>query len=152
MKKRYLTKSAVFLVIEDEEAHYLLQRRLKTGYRDGWLDLGASGHVEAGETAKQAARRELLEETGLAINLDRLRFMAVAHRNTDNQVYYDFYFHVKITNAEKAVVRINEPEKVSEMIWIHQEALPDDLIEYSRNILQRVQQGDHYFEIGWADE
>ncbi|MBS4462933.1 NUDIX domain-containing protein [Aerococcaceae bacterium zg-B36] len=151
MKQRYLTKSAVFLVIEDEQQQYLLQRRFQTGYMDGWLDLGASGHVEAGETARQAARRELLEETGLNIELDRFEFICVAHRNTDSQVYYDFYFHVKITQAEKEMVRINEPMKVSEMVWVNKDELPPDLIEYSRDILKRVEHGERYFEIGWQN-
>ena len=43
----------------------LLQLRQNTGYMDGHWAAGAAGHVERGETAYDAARREACEELGL---------------------------------------------------------------------------------------
>jgi ADP-ribose pyrophosphatase YjhB (NUDIX family) len=52
------------------ERSVLLVRRGKGASRDIWAPPG--GHIEFGETARAAAAREVLEETGLTITLDRL--------------------------------------------------------------------------------
>ena len=43
----------------------LLQLRQNTGYMDDHWAAAAAGHVERGETAYDAARREALEEIGV---------------------------------------------------------------------------------------
>jgi len=45
----------------------LLQLRQHTGYMDGHWAAAAAGHVERGETAYDAARREALEEIGVEL-------------------------------------------------------------------------------------
>ena len=56
----------VFCVREGEAGpEVLLQLRQNTGYMDDHWAAGAAGHVERGETAYDAARREACEELGL---------------------------------------------------------------------------------------
>ena len=55
----------------------LLQLRQNTGYMDGCWAAGAAGHVELGETAADAAVREVHEELGLATAPDALTPIAV---------------------------------------------------------------------------
>ena len=43
----------------------LLQLRQNTGFMDGHWAAAAAGHVEKGETAYDAARREAAEEIGV---------------------------------------------------------------------------------------
>ena len=149
MKERYLTKSAVFLLIQRPDGKYLFQRRQNTGYQDGMLDLGASGHVEAGETAQEAAKRELMEETGLNIELKRLKFKSINHRNTDGQVYYDFYFLVQINDTESNQVKIMEPHKNGQMLWLAKGDFTDQIIDYNRVVIDNLEQGIYYQEMGW---
>src|SRR5215210_5274502 len=54
--------SYVFLLRDD---HVLLQLRQNTGFMDDHWAAAAAGHVERGETAYDAARREALEEIGV---------------------------------------------------------------------------------------
>ena len=58
----------------------LLQLRQNTGYMDGYWAAGAAGHVEAGETAVDAAVRELREELGLSVQREDLVPSSVMHR------------------------------------------------------------------------
>lgn len=149
MKQRYQTNSAVFLIIEDENKRILFQRRYQTGYLDGMLDLGASGHVEEGETAKEAAIRELIEEIGLCIDQSRLKFMCVSHRKTNAQVYYDFYFYLQVTSAEKEQIKIMEPDKNAQLIWIERQNFSEEIIDYNRYVIEQIDKGEYYVEIGW---
>lgn len=149
MKKRYQTNSAVFLIIENPKGEILFQRRLNTGYLDGMLDLGASGHVEEGETAKQAAQRELMEETGLVVAFERLTFVCVNHRKSQDAIYYDFYFKVLVRQDELVQIKNNEPEKVSEILWLNPSNLSKDVIDYNRLVIEQMADGVYYHEIGW---
>ena len=45
----------------------LLQKRMNTGFMDGYYDATVSGHIEANESITQAALRETREEIGLEI-------------------------------------------------------------------------------------
>jgi 8-oxo-dGTP pyrophosphatase MutT (NUDIX family) len=56
-----------FAVVRDARGRLLLARRIDTG---NWELPG--GTIEAGETATAAARREVLEETGLAVSVTGL--------------------------------------------------------------------------------
>ncbi len=60
-----LTADCVLLAIIDGCAHVLLIERGHDPYAGAWALPG--GFVDAGEDLEQAARRELLEETGLEV-------------------------------------------------------------------------------------
>src|SRR5437879_3261729 len=69
-------------VLRGEEI--LLLRRLNTGYEDAKLSVVA-GHVEPGETVRQAAIRETREEVGLALSFDRMQVVGAMHRRSDEE-------------------------------------------------------------------
>ncbi|WP_413466007.1 NUDIX domain-containing protein [Metabacillus litoralis] len=57
----------VAIIIFDDNGSVLLQKRADVGL---WGI--PSGHVEPGETVEQAAKREVLEETGYHISIEKL--------------------------------------------------------------------------------
>jgi ADP-ribose pyrophosphatase YjhB (NUDIX family) len=56
-------------VLVEEQGRILLGRRAVEPGKGLWDILG--GFIDAGETAEEAARREILEESGLQVRIDR---------------------------------------------------------------------------------
>ena len=79
------TKSGANVILVKDGKILLLLRRLgwKTGY---WGPPG--GHIDAGETPKQAAVRETYEEAGLRIKESDLELVAQRTKNDFGMIYY----------------------------------------------------------------
>ena len=117
----------------------LLQLRQHTGYKDGHWAAAAAGHVERGETAYDAARREALEEIG--VELDELTFVTTMQRTQggdpiDERV--DFFFSCRRWTGEP---RILEPHKSAGMEWCALDSLPDPVVPHERFVLERLGTG-----------
>lgn len=137
---RFALVPASYLYLVRERAgrtEILLQLRQNTGYMDGCWAAGAAGHVEAGETAPQAARREAREELG--VELRDVHYEFVMHRTApggdpvDQRV--DFFF---TSRAWDGVPTIREPAKCAELAWFALDALPDDVVPYERMAVERL--------------
>lgn len=117
----------------------LLQLRQNTGYMDGHWAAAAAGHVEKGETAYDAARREALEEIDVA-GLD-LTFVTAMQRTRsaegiDERI--DFFFTARTWTGEPRIV---EPEKCAELRWCPIDELPDPVVPHELAVLQAVRNG-----------
>lgn len=128
MSDRLKVKVAVYLILVKDNK-VLFERRKNTGWMDGKLSL-PSGHVDPGELPKEAALRELYEETGLKVNFEDIGIRHISYRR-DN--YVDFYF---IVNKWKGEPTNLEPEKCSEQIWVDI-ANPND--EFADSVLESTQ-------------
>lgn len=111
----------------------LLQLRQNTGYMDGRWAAAAAGHVERGETAVAAARREAAEEIG--VGDIELTFLTTMHRTQhglpiDERV--DFFFTARTWTGEP---RILEPTKCAELRWCPLDRLPDQVVPHERAVL-----------------
>lgn len=128
--------SYVYLRRGDE---VLLQQRLNTGYMDGYWNAGVAGHVEAGETARQAAVREALEEIGVIVEADVLELTCVMQRTdgTDNprEQRIDWFW---VAHTWEGEPRICEPHKTESLAWFHLGALPKRLPDYERYVLNAL--------------
>ena len=124
----------------------LLMRRCNTGWMDGWYGL-AAGHIEAGETALEAARREAHEEAGIVLALADLRPVHTMHRhNPNDSTYFDIFFEVRSWHGEPTNA---EPDKCDAVVWAPLTQLPDNTIPHVRSALALVEQGVTYSEFGW---
>ena len=141
--KSYAAVLPVILRERESQEEVLLHRRANTGYMDGKWDFAGSGHVEAGETASQAACREVLEETGLTVRPEAVRFLHLSHR-VKEPTYYDIYFAIRQWTGNPA---IQEPEKCSDMGWFPVDGLPQDMIANRRRTFLLARTGVAYSEI-----
>lgn len=119
--------TGVHIVLE-RDGQVLMMRRANTGFFDGLYSL-PGGHVEPGKSLREAAMRELREETG--VRADGLEPFGVVHRLSDtNRI--DFFLRASAWEGEP---RILEPDKCDEMGWYGLDALPDATVAYVRRAL-----------------
>jgi 8-oxo-dGTP pyrophosphatase MutT (NUDIX family) len=117
----------------------LLQLRHHTGYMDGHWAAAAAGHVERGETAYDADRREAREEIG--VELGELTIVTTMQRTQhaepiDERV--DFFFTCRTWTG---VPRIVEPEKSAGMEWYALDALPEPVVPHELFVLRGLGTG-----------
>ena len=111
--KRKTYRAAVYVILK-KNGKYLLIRRYNTGYRDGQYTFPA-GHVDDGETAVDAAVRELGEEVATRTRKSNLRLVHVMQHREGEHDYFDFYFMVSKWSGKP---RICEPDKIDDLRWL----------------------------------
>ena len=101
----------------------LLQLRRGTGYMDEHWAAAAAGHVEAGESVYDAARREALEELGVAeVALEpwcAMQRTGATGLPVDERV--DYFF---TSTSWSGTPRVMEPERSADLRWFGLDALP----------------------------
>jgi len=117
----------------------LLQLRQNTSYMDGHWAAAAAGHVERGETAYDAARREAREEIG--VELGELTFATSMQRTQhgdpiDERI--DFFFTCRSWAGEPRIV---EQHKSAGLDWFALDALPDPVVPHELFVLRRLGTG-----------
>ena len=138
--------SAIFpIILSDNKQKILLHLRQNTGYQDGKWDTAASGHVDAGESAKQATVRECKEEIGIHVKVDDLEFAHLAHHFSESgRTYYHIYF--LITHYE-GVPTIMEPDKATALQWFNLDDLPDNFIPCRKIAIESWKKNILYTEV-----
>ena len=118
----------------------LLQLRQNTGFMDHHWAAAAAGHVEKGETAYDAARREAREEIDVD-DLD-LTFMTAMQRTRGGEPIderIDFFFTAW---SWTGTPRIVEPAKNGDLRWYPLSALPDPVVPHELHVLRGIIEGE----------
>ena len=90
------------------------------------------GHVEQGETESQTAEREILEETGLRVRVDR-RFRAENRYNIRPDTQKLVVIFAALTDQEEITP---QPEEIAEAFWLPIDAAQERLTyERDRKIM-----------------
>lgn len=97
------------VVVENDEGKILLAKSNKREVKDIWVLPG--GGVKFGETAREAAKREIKEETGLEIEIENFITMYELIQKNDHRVI--FYHKAKPVGG-----KLQPSDDVSELIWI----------------------------------
>lgn len=145
---KLLAASYVFLI---RNGKIFLLRRFNTGWEDGNYTIPA-GHIEEGESAKQAAARETEEETGIKISKDNLRFVHVMHRRSlqpdgvSVRIYVDFFFTADDFEGEPLAV---EKEKSDHGAWFPLDAIPDNTVPNIKVAIESYKNNVPFSEFGW---
>lgn len=125
----------------------LLQRRGPVPYMPGHWAAAAAGHVEPGETAYDAARREALEELGITdLDLDFAFTMQRSQFGAAVEERVDFFFTARSWSGDPRIV---EPDKASELTWAPLDALPDPVVPHEAHALSHLFSGERYLTFGW---
>ena len=131
-------------VLCESAGRVVLLRRAGTGFFDGLYSL-PGGHVEPGESVRQAAVRELSEETGLKVEPGALEWLGVVHRLSDtNRI--DFFVRAPKWHGVPAVC---EPGKCDRLEWFPRSGLPAAMVPYVRTALE-TGDGPWVRELGWS--
>jgi ADP-ribose pyrophosphatase YjhB (NUDIX family) len=138
---KLVPETHLFLVRGDR---ILLFRRRNTDYEDGKYSVIA-GHMEDGETAREAICREAQEEAGIDLAPDDLAFAHVVHR-ADRGQRVGFFFTALRWGGEP---RNMEPHKADDFRWFPLDALPGDMVPYVRRAIGLWRAGQCYSESGW---
>lgn len=141
--------SAIYLIIKNEEGKILLQRRQGTKLWPGFLALPA-GHVDENENVYEAAIREAREELSITIDENDISDVFVVNRrNKSLAPYFDVYFEISAYEGE---IKINEPEKCSEIKWCDINALPQDMIDFEIEAIKNRQKNIKFSTIDTDNE
>jgi 8-oxo-dGTP diphosphatase len=150
---------AVLIYAFDKNRVLLIHRvpqgaeRTKTDYHLGkWNGLG--GKLEADESPLEAAQRELAEESGLHIPLERFKPLGTiqfpnfkAHKNEDWMV---FVFRAEVTEQEARAVRYSSEE--GNLHWIETEKFPElGFWPGDRHFLPHVLEGRPFMGAIWYE-
>jgi len=98
------------------------------------------GHIELGERAEDAIRREVKEETGLDVEDVRLLLVQEAIYPKDYYKHEHFVFMDYICRTRNAQVKLDGRE-LQEYVWVNpKDAVKLDMEEYTRNFVNRYLQ------------
>jgi 8-oxo-dGTP diphosphatase len=139
---RLIPETHLFLLRRDR---ILLLRRCNTDYEDGNYSVVA-GHMEDGETAREAICREAREEAGIELAPDDLAFAQVVHR-ADRDQRVSFFFSATRWRGEPQNM---EPHKADDFGWFALDRLPPNMVPYVRRAIESWRAGGFYGESGWA--
>lgn len=142
MDTRFKVVPGVALIVERDEKMLLLKRSDAISWSGYYCNVG--GHVDGGETIRQAAVREAYEEVGIIVKPEDLEFLQVVHRYDERGEIVLFFFRARFFEGEPFN---KEPEKHTELIWAPIGCLPEPLFPTFKSYLERKDQ--RYNEFGW---
>lgn len=91
------------------------------------------GKIHFGEEFEEAAAREVLEETGLKINQDKLKFISLANDKVTDAHFVTIGFLCEDFEGEPKVM---EPDEITEWNWFALDALPEKMFFPSTKVLK----------------
>jgi len=140
---RYQSFGCAFILLtrgEGPQQEVLLHLRQNTGYMDGKYDASASGHLEPGETLENCAIRETLEEVGVRLQPQDLKFRLLNHNPQEN--YIKAFFTAELPKNQTP--KICEPDKSGGLLWAKFDELPDNIVPFLSKVIQCIKQGICY--------
>jgi 8-oxo-dGTP diphosphatase len=116
-------------VLIHKEGKFLFGFRMSAHGSGTWCPPG--GHLEAGESFKECARREVLEETGVEIHNIRVGTVTNDIFEEDGKHYITVNMLADWKSGEP---RTMEPGKLEDFTWFSWDNLPEDIFLTVQNM------------------
>jgi mutator protein MutT len=128
------SKPSASAIVLDSQGRVLLVRRAADPFA-GWWDV-PGGFLEAGEHPEDGVRRELREETGLTIILERLVgvYMDTYGDGPDAEHTLNFYFVCRLADDRSTA---QAHDDVSQVAWFAPKSLPSPIAFENANAALR---------------
>jgi 8-oxo-dGTP diphosphatase len=99
------------------------------------------GKLDFGESFEQGAQREVLEETGIQIELEDLKVISLS-----NDIVPDAHFVTVGLLCEKfsGEAKVMEPDEITKWEWFDLDNLPSPIFSPSQKLLNNYQAGKFY--------
>ncbi len=105
-KNRLIHRSAYVFLINSSGELFIQQRSLSKDLYPGYYTGSATGHVDYGETYRQAAQRELNEELGIDVPLRKIgKFRSFSPIEKEFSTLYVSFYDGKIRFDNKEVIQ-----------------------------------------------
>lgn len=124
----------------------LLVRRLNQHFGKGQYSM-VGGKVEQGETARQAIKREVFEEAGLAIPESNFELLHTFHRKGTEGPIIVLCFGADVSKMASPVNK--EPDKHDDMRFFPVTQLPEHILPAHKQAIERMIKEIRYSEHGW---
>lgn len=121
--------SSAVIILEDDQQKALI---VKANYKTHWTFPG--GIIDAGETPKQAAVREVYEEVGLTIAADDVQFGWMAARHSKIADTYQFIFKAQL-RGEQASGIILQTSEIDEWRLVSKEEVLSNNMHYAKTVV-----------------
>lgn len=132
------------LVRKDGKLAFVL--RSNTDWMNNYYGM-PSGKIEKNESFSAGAIRESLEEIGIRVTPQNLKFVHAMHR-MEGSDWVDVYFEVLSYEGE---AHNAEPHMHGELAWLDPADLPENVVPSVRLALEHIGTGKVYSEYGWGN-
>lgn len=99
------------------------------------------GKIDFGETFEGAAAREVMEEIGIKINQDKLKFISVTNDRVSDVHFVTIGF---LYEAIKDEPKVMEPDEITEWRWFNLDKLPEKIFFPSAEIIKNYSENTVY--------
>lgn len=143
MSERFKLIGGVLIIILNDKNEVLMTLRKNKFDSDKYSLPG--GCMEDGETVKQAAVREIFEETNLNVKEKNIQIVSAMHRITPWN--WQSIEYVLVTRKFTGTAEITEPDKCSDLRWFDLNTLPHNISDYAKRAIDNYINNETFSEI-----
>ena len=105
-RNRLIHRSVYVFLINSKDELFVQKRSMSKDLYPGYYTGSATGHVDYGETYDQAAQRELQEELGINVPLEKVgKFRSFSHKEKEYSTLYVCRYDGEVSFNQREITR-----------------------------------------------